>query len=1062
MSSDYKLAIQIGGKLDKSLSSAAREAQSILNQLQNGGQTPVQKGLSAAGKAIGTFFKTSAVSLGTITAGMVAAGKAAVDTGMDFESAMADLAGTAGINKSSEAYAQYAEAARNVGATTNKTATEAAQALKYMALAGWGADDSISALDDMVKLSSASGEDLARTSDLVTDSMGALGLTMDDYGGYMDMVARADSAANYSSSEFMETMIGAGGAARLLGIDLNELGTAAGILANNGTKGSEAGTALNSMFTRLAKDSKPVHEALAQLGTTITDDSGNFLSFEQMLGNIKTALGNVKDESERAQIMANLFGTNYQSEAQYLLDSIGEDGAWSGLLQNLENARNGVDEAGEAFDVLDERYKTATDTLQGDLDILKSTTQDFGIEIYNNLVGGEGTGLRGAVQEITDSMNNLKEAFKLDGLTGLAQQIGTEVGNIATEIGAKGPAAIEAATNFATELVSGIGSQENSEAIGGAAASIITSLGTGFLNYTGEFAVAAGNLIAGLGQGLIAEDTAGQWTEALSGMITNIGTWFTENGAEIGEIAGTLLGQLATGLATHSGEILQGGIAIIQGLAQGILTAIPILAGQLPTIILNLVNGVLMAVPNFVTAGGALAAGIVQGIADTLSNLGANIKGLIDSFVDENFGEQNNAFLADNQSQVMALVQQNVAGLTELSDVQKGYIEGWAQSGKEIGKLGEEVNATINSMNQEQAGSGDAMAQAWAEFGQQINTVTEGLKNGTISTDEMTSAAADTTEEVSKQSSIYEDMVAEQSAAAMQTKQTAENAGDINEQFEQAKESVAGIGEAAQTALSPDVTSTLSPDALSGLLTSIDAGTIDGVVETLNTTMTTMQTTVSTAATAVQTSITTMSTTVNTTITTDFTAVQTTVETTMTASQTAAETAASGIVAAFASIDLAGIANNMMAGLVAGIQAGGAAAIAAAQSIASQIASVMSSALQIHSPSKVMEGIGNYVGLGLAGGMEQSAPTVYSAASSLAGTVGQGTTDSLSGSMNRLNAASAGSGGESSGSVTFAPQITIAGNASEGDVRNALQWSMEQFRTMYERMKADDRRMAYA
>ena len=183
MSSDYKLAITIGGKLDASLSSAVREAQGMLDGLNGGGGNKggmLSKGISAAGTVISKVGKAAASSLGAIASGMVAAGTASVNTGMEFEDAMADLAGTAGITRSSEAFAEYQEAARNVGATTNKTATEAAQALKYMALAGWSSTDSIQALDDMVKLSSASGTDLATTSDLVTDSMGALGLGMDD------------------------------------------------------------------------------------------------------------------------------------------------------------------------------------------------------------------------------------------------------------------------------------------------------------------------------------------------------------------------------------------------------------------------------------------------------------------------------------------------------------------------------------------------------------------------------------------------------------------------------------------------------------------------------------------------------------------------------------------------------------------------------------------------------------------------------------------------------------------------------------------------------------------
>ena len=194
----------------------------------------------------------------------------------------------------------------------------------------------------------------------------------------------------------------------------------------------------------------------------------------------------------------------------------------------------------------------------------------------------------------------------------------------------------------------------------------------------------------------------------------------------------------------------------------------------------------------------------------------------------------------------------------------------------------------------------------------------------------------------------------------------------------------------------------------------------------------------------------------------------TTVSTTGSQAVADCQAAASGITSAFAAVNLSSIASAMMAGLTAGIRAGGQAAVAAARSIASEIASVMRSALQIHSPSRVMEGIGEFIPAGLAVGMQAGIPDVQSATRSLADSVA--TNDSLSSPLRQFNAgydaapAAGGQAPEQGGGATinFAPQITITGNASQQDVQNALQWSMEEFRRMYERMQADDRRMSFA
>ena len=1046
VSSDYKLAIKIAGELDSSLSSAVKSAQSMLNGLNGGKKSGFAGIVEGAGKAAANGLKTlmqmSAGSLTVMAGAAAAASKAAIDTGMDFESAMSNLAGTAGISTTSEEFAQLEAAARQVGATTNKTATESAEALRYMALAGWSTEDSIQALDDMVKLSSASGADLARTSDLVTDSMGALGLTMDDYAGYMDMVARADSAANYSASEYMEAMIGAGGAARMLGVDVTELGTAAGILANNGTKGSEAGTKLNSIFARLAGQTKPVQEALADLNTTITDNNGNFLSMEEMFGNIKTGLAGIADESERARIMKDLFGTHNLSEAQYLLDSIGEGGDWDSLFSNLDNARQGMDEFGNAADTLNERYATATDNLQGDLDTMKSAASDFGIEIYKSIVGdGEG-GLRGAVQEVTTIIGDLKTAFQVEGLSGLADGIADAIGDVSTKIAEKAPQAIQDAQEFASKLITELGNTENATAIGDAVSGIVTNLGAGFLTYTGDFAVAAGNIMTGIVQGLNDEGAGAQIGEAASAMIGKIGDWFAENGGELGTAAGQLISSLAESLASNAGNIVSAGIDIVSGLAQGLMTGAGVLIGSAPQIVMDIIGGILESIPNMFEAGAALASALLDG----LLSMG---EGINDFFYDMmTVGDVDLGSVADYANiapEINAAISQGLdegaylSGQSAAQEIMRGLTDGTYTI--------EGLQGMLDAGDTEDLDFGDVSA-AVAEYAtavQQLREAGVGAEESLAATEE---AAAATASGISAETQSLID-------SANGTADGVSAVGDtIQQELNAAKEAATTSVNEAKAALNTDLTEGMNADTLGSLIESIDTGNIDQVVAQLNSAMTEIQTATSTATTQVS---------------ADFTSMGSTVSTTGSQAVADCQAAASGITSAFAAVNLSSIASAMMAGLTAGIRAGGQAAVAAARSIASEIASVMRSALQIHSPSRVMEGIGEFIPAGLAVGMQAGIPDVQSATRSLADSVA--TNDSLSSPLRQFNAgydAAPAAGGQApaqgggSSPITFAPQITITGNASQQDVQNALQWSMEEFRRMYERMQADDRRMSFA
>lgn len=332
----------------------------------------------------------------------------AMETYTGFEQATATTAAIAGASKTE--YDKLEKAAREAGASTTKTAEESSEALGYMALAGWSVNDSIQGLMPVLKLSESAQLDLAETSDLVTDSMSAMKLSVKDLPEYLDAVVQGNNSANMNAQQMMEAMILSGGAARTLSINYQDLGTAVGVLANNGTKSRKAGTAMNSMLTRIASNKSAI-KMMNKLGISIFDTNGQFVGLENALKNINAGISGLTME-EQAKALKEIAGTNYYSKMIYLLDSVkeganGAESAWSSLNEQLYDSDG-------ALDKMDAQI---TGTANGAKQIMISAMDDakisFGdavsdeyVAILNDLAGGFNT-LSEDITEFADE-NELK------------------------------------------------------------------------------------------------------------------------------------------------------------------------------------------------------------------------------------------------------------------------------------------------------------------------------------------------------------------------------------------------------------------------------------------------------------------------------------------------------------------------------------------------------------------------------------------------------------------------------------------------------------------------------
>ena len=422
-SSEQELAIRIAGKVENSLKKSFGMTEDGINHL--------------AGMA-----KKAAVMI----TGAFAAIKVeqfigdAVSEYSEFEQSMANTSGIAGATASE--YEKLSKAAREAGKATTFTASEAADALGYMALAGWDVEASTKALTPVLKLAEATQADLATTSDQVTDSMSAMGVGIDELQEYLDVVVMTNNKANTTSADLMDAFIGCGGAARASGMDFKETATALGILANNGIKGSEAGTALNSMLVRIStKDAAQV--AFKELGVAVYDSSGAMRNMQDILVDLNNAMAGMTEE-QKNNYMATIAGTNYYSQFGYLLDGVkeGVDGTasvWNSLSENLDNSSG----------ALDKMDATVTNTLKGAMARFQSATSDLKISIVEafgphatKLMDGFSTNIPKITENFVGMINNLPIDAFMTGVGNMSSGVMNllnYIGNIGDKIAENEP-----------------------------------------------------------------------------------------------------------------------------------------------------------------------------------------------------------------------------------------------------------------------------------------------------------------------------------------------------------------------------------------------------------------------------------------------------------------------------------------------------------------------------------------------------------------------------------------------------------------------------------------------
>ena len=345
---------------------AKESADGAKKSWEESNQSTVASTESATSKMAGLMKKSAAV----IGVASVAAAKKTIDVGKSFEAGMSEVQAISGA--SGKDLEKLSAKAKQMGATTKFSATESATALKYMAMAGWKTNQMVSGLSGVMNLAAASGEDLGTVSDIVTDSMTAFGLKAKDSGHFADVLAKASSSSNTNVAMMGETFKYVAPLAGSMKYSIEDTATAIGLMANAGIKGSQAGTSLRSIITRLVKPPKDAATALNALGISTTKADGSMKPLRETMAELREKFSGLT-ESQKASYASSIAGQEAMSGLLAIVNA--SDSDFNKLQKAIDNSSGA---AKKQADVMN-------NNLQGALYDLGSVAESVGIGIYEDI-----------------------------------------------------------------------------------------------------------------------------------------------------------------------------------------------------------------------------------------------------------------------------------------------------------------------------------------------------------------------------------------------------------------------------------------------------------------------------------------------------------------------------------------------------------------------------------------------------------------------------------------------------------------------------------------------------
>ena len=434
------------------------------------------KGLAKTGvSAITTTLAGIATTLG-------AGATAAATVGSSFEAAMSKVSAISGA--SGKDLQSLTDKAKEMGAKTKFSASESAEALQYMAMAGWNTTSMLNGIDGIMSLAAADGLDLATTSDIVTDAITAFGLKASDSTHFADVLAKASSSANTNVSMLGESFKYVAPLAGAMHYSVEDVSVALGLMANASVKGSMAGTSLKTALSNLASPTDAMAEVMKKYKISMTDANGEALPLIDVIKELRTKFSGLS-ETEQTAAASTLFGKEAMSGMLAIINASDKD--FNTLVKNIDNAD------GSAQKMAD----TMQNNLQGQITILKSGLEGLGIEIYESM----SEPLTDAAKESQNYVSRLTEAFTEGGLSEMIEEAGSIFGELATKAVEAAPKMIDAAMSFLQAFVNGIAN--NSDKLVKAAINIVKTLVKGISDRAPDLLSAAKSIVNALTKNLV-------------------------------------------------------------------------------------------------------------------------------------------------------------------------------------------------------------------------------------------------------------------------------------------------------------------------------------------------------------------------------------------------------------------------------------------------------------------------------------------------------------------------------------------------------------------------------
>lgn len=538
------------------------------------------KGLSAMSVAAGNLISgLTQAATGKLTE----LAKTSVGVGMSFQSSMSQVAATMGVGV--DQIQNLTDKAKEMGSTTAFTATQAADALNYLALAGYDANKAAEVLPSVLNLAAAGGMDLAYASDLVTDAMASLNLeankqNVDEFG---NKLAKAASKANANVSQLGEAILTVGGTAANLKGGTTELTTALGLLANVGIKGAEGGTHLRNIILSLQSPTKDAREVMEQLGLEVYDTQGNMRQLDDILTDLNTVMAGMT-QGQKDSVINALFNKTDLAAVNGLLAAQGEQ--WESLAQQIDAAGEAAGDSG----AMAQMAETQLDNLQGSVTIMQSALEGLQLGIYDYLEPS----LNEAAKWGSECFSTLTKALSEGGPEAMLQAAGQIISDLAASVTAQLPGLVTSGTEIIVQL----------------AADIVAA--------TPAMLDAAAGVMAALIQGIV------------------------DNLPSLIDSATKVIVQFTHYLSDHAGDLMDAGIQLLEQLIIGITDNLPQLITAAAELIAKFSAALLSHLPDLLNCGAALLTTLVDGIIRSIENLGeaalaciAKLTGVWDGSMDE-------------------------------------------------------------------------------------------------------------------------------------------------------------------------------------------------------------------------------------------------------------------------------------------------------------------------------------------------------------------------------------------------------------------------------------------